>query len=557
MRKMPSRARITLTLLALALFAATTVAQAQSFSVLYNFGTNAGDPTNPQYGAIAQGRDANLYSTALGGAIGAGAMFKITLPGGMLTVPYSFDSTDAGPYSGLTLGTDGNFYGATAAGGTSGVGTVFKITPSGTVKLLHSFSVSDGSQPYGPPIQGTDGNFYGTTALGGTNSLGTVYKITPSGTLTTLYSFDNTHGDFPYAALVQGTDGNFYGTTPSGGTSGQWGVVYKITASGKLTVIYNFDLTHGGQPFSPLVQGSDGNFYGTTSQGGTPGYGVVFKITTAGKLTVLHGLNGTTDGYEPIAGLVQATDGNFYGTANQGGNSTNCTGGCGTIFRISPIKPYPYKVLYDFDGTTGELPQVTLIQNTNGILYGDTQEGGTGNVNPCSVGVCGVFYSLNIGAVPFASLVSTSGKVGNTIGILGQKFSASSVVEFGGVQATSIKLTGTTFISATVPAGALTGSVTVTTGSTTLTSNKPFRVTPQKLTFTPTSGKVGSPVTITGVSLTQTTKVTFGGVKATTFTVNSDTQVTANVPTGAKTGKIAVTTLGGTAISAAVFTVTQ
>jgi uncharacterized repeat protein (TIGR03803 family) len=491
--RVPCCHRISLTVLVLVVALGAVPARAQTYKDLYNFGTNAGDPTNPQYGLIAQGRDGNMYSTALGGAIGAGAMFKITLPSGMLTVPYNFDSSDTGPYSGLTLGTDGNFYGATAGGGTSGAGTVFKITPTGTLTVLHSFSVSDGYQPYAPPIQGADSNFYGTTSQGGTNSLGTVYKITPSGTLTALYSFDNTHGDFPYASLVQGTDGNFYGTTTSGGTNGGWGVVYKITASGKLTVIYNFDLTHGGAPFGPLVQGSDGNFYGTTSQGGAPRYGVVFKITTAGKLTVLHGLNGTTDGYAPIAGLVQASDGNFYGTANQGGNSTNCTGGCGTIFRISPITPYPYKSVHDFDGTTGQFPQVTLIQHTNGILYGDTQEGGTGNVNPCSVGVCGVFYSLNDSLPAFVSLLPTSGKVGRTIGILGQGFSSSSVVKFDGVQATSVKRTGTTFLSVTVPSGALTGSVTVTTGATTLTSNKTFRVTPQITNFMPTSGPVGTP----------------------------------------------------------------
>jgi uncharacterized repeat protein (TIGR03803 family) len=547
-----TRCRFTLTLLALAIAAATTVAHAQSFSVLYNFGSNAGDPYDPSYsGIVAQGRDGNLYSTAVaGGTFGYGATFKIT-PGGTLTVPYNFDAPSGTPFSGLTLGTDGNFYGATANGGTSGLGTVFKITPNGTLTVLYNFTGSDGSDPYAPPIRGTDGNFYGTTVFGGTNSLGTVYKITPSGELTTLYSFDVTHGYYPFAPLVQGTDGNFYGTTEVGGASSSYGVVYKITPSGKLTVIYNFDGTHGGQPLSPLLQGSDGNFYGTTTGFGSKGGGVVFKITMTGKLTVLHNINTATEGAEPFAGLVQATDGNLYGTTGSGGATSQ-----GTIFRISPIKPYPYKVLYNFDGTTGAQPQVTLLQHTNGILYGDTQQGGTGNVG-CPVGDCGVAYSLNIGVGPLVSLVSTSGTVGKTVGILGQGFSSSSVVEFGGVQATSIKLTGTTFISATVPTGALTGSVTVTTGATRLTSNKQFRVTPKITGFSPPSGKVGTPVMITGVSLTQTTKVTFGGVKATTFTVNSDKLVTANVPTGAKTGKIAITTPGGTAVSSAVFTVTQ
>jgi len=544
--------RFMLMLPALATLAVATIAHAQAFSVLYNFGTSAGDPTNPSFsGIIAQGRDGNLYSTApSGGASNYGAIFKIT-PSGTLTTLDSFKGTDGEqPQSGLTLGTDGNYYGASYGGGASGYGTVLKVTPSGKLTVLYSFANgSDGAYPWAPPIEGTDGNFYGTTTQVGLG-VGTVYKITPSGKFTTLYSFGGPDGVTPWASLVQGTDGNFYGTTGAGGNSG-YGVVYKITASGKLTVIYNFDGTHGGSPLSPLVQGSDGNFYGT-ARGGAKGGGVVFRITPTGKLTVLHNINATSDQDEPYAGLVQATDGNFYGTTTGDGSRT-----LGTIFRISPTKPYPYRVLYKFNGTTGMLPQVTLVQHTNGILYGDTLEGGTGSVHPCSVGFCGVFYSLNIGAGPFVSLVSASGKVGKTIGILGQGFSRSSVVKFDGVQATSVKRTGTSFLSVALPAGALTGSATVTTGSTTLTSNKTFRVTPQILGFKPTSGAVGTVVTITGVSLTQTSKVTFGGVKAISVTINSDTQVTVTVPTGAMTGHIAITTLGGTAVSSGIFAVTQ
>ena len=540
--------RIALTLLGLAISVATTVAHAQTFSVLYNFETNTGDPANPSYeGIVAQGPDGNLYSTAIaGGTNNYGAMFKIT-PGGTLTVPYSFDSAHGTPLSGLTLGTDGNFYGTTSSGGTSGLGTVFKITPSGTVVVLHSFAGDDGIVPYAPPIQGTDGNFYGTTVEGGTNSLGTVYKITPTGKFTTIYSFDGSHGYYPYAPVVQGTDGNFYGTTELGGAN-SYGVVFKITASGKLTVIYNFDGTHGGQSSSPLVQGSDGNFYGTTTSFGSKGGGVVFKITATGKLTVLHNINGTTDGNEPFAGLVQATDGNLYGTTNQGGNSTNCSSGCGTIFRISPTKPYPYKVLYNFDGTTGQQPQVTLLQHTNGILYGDADIGGTMNA--------GTFYSLDLGLKPFVALVPTAGKVGKSIGILGQGFTGTKSVSFNGTAA-KFKVSSDTYLTATVPNGATTGFVTVKTPGGTLASNKVFRVSPQIKLFNPTSGPVGTVVTITGFSLTGATKVTFGGVKATTFSVDSDNQITATVPTGAKTGKIAVTTPGGTATSKDVFTVTR
>jgi hypothetical protein len=279
-------------------------------------------------------------------------------------------------------------------------------------------------------------------------------------------------------------------------------------------------------------------------------------MTPSGKLTVIHSMGGT-DGAVPYAGLVQGSDGNFYGANAFGGSSSNCNPSCGTFFKVTPSGKLT--VLHNFDLTTGETPYDTPLQHTSGSLYADTNVGGTGNVNPCTAGNCGVFYGWTDSAhlTPFVSLLPSSDKVGKMIGILGQGFSSSSVVKFDGVQATIVKNTGTTFLSATVPTGALTGSVTVTTGSATLTSNKIFRVTPKISNFSPPSGPVGTPVTIQGVSLTQTTKVTFGGVKATTFTVNSDIQVTATVPTGAITGHIAITTLGGTAVSSGVFTVTQ
>ena len=540
---------------------AAAVSHAQTFSVVYNFGSQVNDPQNPYLsGIIAQGRDGNLYSGASGGANNLGAAYKVTV-GGVLSNLYNFGTigTDGNtPYGGLTLGTDGNFYGTTYGGGTTQYGTVFKVTPSGTLTTLYNFTAgNDGALPIAPPIQGTDGNYYGTTCPGcnGAPGYGSVYKITPAGTFTVLYQCDITHCWNFYDPLIQGTDGSFYATTLYGGTTEQ-GAVIKISSAGKLTVLYNFDGTHGYLPFAPLVQGTDGNFYGTTVDGGSFGYGVVFRMTPTGKLTVLHNMNGTTDGGSPFAGLVQATDGNFYGAnAYEGAASTNCSSGCGTLFRISPTGTF--KVVYNFDQTTGQSPYTTLYQHTNGLLYGTTQTGGSESGNPaCNAANCGVLYSLNIGAVPFAALVSTSGKVGAKIGILGQNFSSSSVVTFGSVAATSVTRSGTTFLQATVPSGATTGSVTVTTTAGTLTSSKKFRVTPQITSFSPTSGPVGTVVTITGVSLTQTTKVTFGGVAATSFTVNSDGQVTATVPTGAKTGKIVITTAGGTASSATSFTVT-
>jgi uncharacterized repeat protein (TIGR03803 family) len=550
----------TLTMLILTIAAANTVAQAQ-FSLLYTFNnTNNSDPlgfTNP--GTIAQGQDGNVYSTSEngGGVLNSGSFFRMTQTG-TLSVLYAFDpNVDAGcssPWSGLTLGTDGNFYGALESCGFGfGSGYVFSITPSGGLNLLYNFTGGgDGGQPIGTPVEGSDGNFYGTTLVGGgVANCGTIYQMMPSGSLTTLHTFAGTDGCGSYAPLVQGNDGNFYGVTTSGGSNGV-GVVFKITPAGVYTVLRNFTGPNGTFPRGPLVLGSDGNFYGTTSEGGvgTSASGVAFKTTPTGKVTVLHTFTSDSgDGYSP-EGMVQATDGNFYGVTSQGGTSPNCANGvnsvCGTIFRINSTGS-SYAVLYNFDGTTGASPLITLLQRTNGIFYGLASVGGTYN--------SGTFYSLNVGLGQFVRLVSTSGLVGAPVEILGQGFTGTKKVSFGGASA-AFTVVSDTYLTATVPGGAKTGNVTVTTPSTTLKSSTKFRVTPQMTNFNPTSGPVGTSVVITGVSLIQTSNVTFGGVKATTVTKNSNTQVTAIVPTGAKTGNIVITTAGGTATSSGIFTVT-
>jgi uncharacterized repeat protein (TIGR03803 family) len=247
--------------------------------------------------------------------------------------------------------------------------------------------------------------------------------------------------------------------------------------------------------------------------------------------------------------LVQATDGSFYGAARFGGAPY------GTLYKISSTGSFI--PLYDFEQATGASPAVTILQHTNGILYGDTECGGMGMNGDCGGGPAGVFYSWNAGLSPFVTFLPAQslGKVGAAIGILGQGLTGTTGVSFGGVSAT-FTVSSDTFLTATVPSGALSGPITVTTPGGTLTSNKTFRVTPVIKKFTPSSGPVGTSVAITGISLTQTTVVSFGGVVATNFSVNSDTQVTAIVPTGAMTGKITITTPGGVAKSAASFTVT-
>jgi uncharacterized repeat protein (TIGR03803 family) len=260
-------------------------------TVLYNFGGKKADPKYPQ-GFIAQGRDGNLYATTpYGGTFRDGTVYRIT-PEGNLTVLY--DLHKGSGFSGLTLGTDGDFYGATVTGGSGGnggqgYGTVFKTTSVGKLTTLYDFSGQNyDAYPHAPPIQARDGNFYGTTAGDFNGNGGTVYKMTPSGAESTLFKFDRTDGAAPADPLIQATDSNFYGTTSSGGKSGACGqygcgTVFRLTPQGHLTVLHNFGAGDGFYPADPLIQGTDQNFYGTAQYGGPNALGVVFKITPKGK----------------------------------------------------------------------------------------------------------------------------------------------------------------------------------------------------------------------------------------------------------------------------------
>jgi len=345
------------------------------------------------------------------------------------------------------------------------MGNIFKITPSGNLTVLYSFTGgSDGGNPYAPPVEGTDGNFYGTTWYDQMQGCGTVYKITPSGTFATLHALSGTDGCMPTAPLIEVNDGSFYGTTELGANN-NFGEVFRITPSGQFVVIAQFHGTDGGNPYAPVVQGGDGNFYGTASGWGSSSWGTVYKTTGKGVLTALYNFNGNSDGGGPYAGLVQVTDGNFYGAAS-GGSFNN-----GTIYRINTQGAF--SVVHNFNGTNGANPYTTLLRHTNGFLYGETVSGGTGS--ECGTHGCGTFYSLNVGLKPFVSLVSTSGKIGKSIGILGQGFNGTTSVSFNGTAA-NFKIVSETYLTATVPKGATTGFVTVTTPKRKLTSNKKFRV---------------------------------------------------------------------------------
>jgi uncharacterized repeat protein (TIGR03803 family) len=196
-----------------------------------------------------------------------------------------------------------------------------------TFATIHSFDGTQGAFPAAGLVQATDGQLYGTTSYGGVNcasntGCGTVFKITPSGKMTTLHTFCTQSGcpdgSAPQAGLVQAIDGNFYGTTSNGGpncaSNAGCGTVFKITPLGKLTTLYSFcaqsGCTDGAYPFAGLVQATDGNLYGTTLFGGANGQGSVFEITPNGTLKTLFSFDLTT-GTNPYAALIQAKDGNF------------------------------------------------------------------------------------------------------------------------------------------------------------------------------------------------------------------------------------------------------
>jgi uncharacterized repeat protein (TIGR03803 family) len=283
--------------------------------------------------------------------------------------------------------------------------------------------------------------------------------MTTGGTLTTLHSFDLTDGSSPQAALIQSADGNFYSTTYNGGKEG-YGTVFKITSGGTLTTLHIFGDADGRGVVPGLVQASDGNFYGTAGQGGANGYGTVFMMTPQGTLTTLQSFN-AADGATPNQ-LALGSDGKFYGTTISGGTNTD-----GTIFEITPQGVFT--TLHNFAKSDGADPFAGLVQDTDGKFYGTTSFGGSKN--------SGTVFRLDVGLGPFVEAVPAAGKVGAKVKILGTNLTGATSVSFNGTAAV-FTVVSDSEITTTVPAGATTGTVRVTTPSGTLLSNVAFQVTP-------------------------------------------------------------------------------
>ena len=424
---------------------------------------------------------------------------------------HTFTGNDgANPYVGLVQGTDGYLYGTTIDGGVNGGGNVFKMARSGKLTPLYDFcsqdNCTDGQYPVTVLLEGADGNFYGTTQSGGTNGgAGTVFKITPSGTLTTLYSFAGPDGAGPYGTLVLATNGNFYGTTNGGGAVNA-GTVFTMTPSGALTTLYTFcsksKCSDGQYPVGPLIQGPDGNINGTTHAGGNyaacnvDGCGTIFKITPAGKLTTLHAFD-ATDGDYPYGGVIAGPNSLFYGTTGSGGANND-----GTIFTID--SKGHFNTLYNFSGPDGAEPYAILL-GSDGNFYGTTLYGGTGvyfgsvfEITPAGTLTTLHSFARSHGKNPYSGLVQdTDGTFYGT-------------AYFGGADNDGIVFT----VSTGLP---------------------PFVETQ------PASGKIGTGVTILGTNLKGVTAVSFNGTPA-KFTVVSSSEIMTNVPSGATTGTVTVTT---------------
>ena len=477
--------RITATCFLLAAGCATCAASQPRFKTMALFrGKNGARPS----GAMIQGLDGNLYSTT-SGIPGhrnlKGLVFRIT-PAGALTTVHALPGFSV---SGLALGTDGTFYGTTT-GDPRGPSGVFQATAAGALTDLYStcLNCGPGWDFYAPLYRANDGNFYGTTVDSGTNSSGTVFRITPAGSFTTLYNFcpqtGCADGRSSYAPLIQASDGNLYGTNAFGGNyptcpdSAGCGTIFRITLDGALTTVYTFcqqtNCPDGAHPFAGLLQASDGELYGTTAGTGAPvaNAGTIFKITTEGAFTLLHTfgtLPNGADGANPMAGLIQATDGNFYGTTTFGADF-----GGGVIFQLTPagvLTP-----LHHFCPTNNRCPEGggpydSLFQATDGNFYGTAYGGYAPKF--------GSVFRLSMGLAPFVRALPGYGSAGSQITILGSHLSGASGVTFGGVPAASFSVNPTgTAITATVPTGAKSGEIRVRTIRRSLKSDVPFVVTP-------------------------------------------------------------------------------
>lgn len=490
MRERSSR-RIAVTI-ALFCVAAAVDSPAQTFNTIFTFnGFNGGTPLAP----LIQSTNGNFYGiSGLDGPNGGGTVFEMT-PSGQMPMRYGFcalANCDDGsyPYAPLIQAANGSFVSITTEGGNGSFcqpsntcGTLFEITPVGQLNTLYNFcsqvNCADGYFPTSAPVQ-ADGNFYGTVGRGGANGAGLIYEIAADGTFSIRYTFcsQTNCADGP-SGLVRGSNGNLFGST-SFFPGISYGTIFEITPSGQLTTLYHFTGLNGDAGPADLIQASNGNLYGTTLNIYNVGVGEIFELTKTGKFAIIYTFCGVfcqTQLSQPLnlpGGLIQASDGNFYGIATGGGANLS-----GAIFKMTPsgkVSTYLSFPACNSSCADGHAPG-GLMQATDGNFYGVMTAGGPSKCFTGGEG-CGTVYKVTTGLPPFVALHPDYGKVGSNVKILGNNLTGTTGVTFNGAPAT-FTVVSDTYIKTTVPPGATTGTLEVTTSSGTLTSKVSFQVIPQ------------------------------------------------------------------------------
>ncbi len=499
---------------------------AQHYQDLYDFNCDSG--CTP-YGTLTQGANGNLYGTSSsGGANNLGTIFMVSLTG-TYTDLFDFTAATGAGGGGLTLeSVDSNFYGTTT-------GTLFQFNPSTSAfAVMYTFNSMDGT-PAGPPVEGKDSNLYGVVGE-------TPYRFTVS--TATLESLSNPVPGDPSGPLFAASDGYMYGATENGGHP-EAGELYRLSTTGAIKKLYSFtDADDGANPNAPLTEGiKDGNLYGTAHIGGyylDGRYGTIFEMSLpSDNFGAPYNFDGSV-GTNPTAGLLSASDGNFYGTTNAGG--ANDLGG---IFEWQTGGSLTE--LFDFSGNGGLVPgaspNTAIMEDTNGMFYGLTSSGGANGA--------GVFYTMTPAKpVSHISLCCNWFLVlDQPVLIFGQNLSQIYSVDFGSVNAQFEQGSGT-YLIAYVPSAAIDSIITVTLDSgLQLETQRSVHILPAIASLSPPRGQVGTQVNISGGGFAAATKVTFGGIAASSFTVVSPALIKATVPEGAVTGKVGVVTPNGSAKS--------
>jgi uncharacterized repeat protein (TIGR03803 family) len=358
----------------------------------------------------------------------------------------------------------GLLYGTTELGGTGAQGTIFSTAVNGNVTVLQSLTGANGARALPLVVGNPGGNMFGVSKGG--PQAGTFFVLSPAGAMKGLHSFTNLEGT-PSGPLLLANDGNFYGTT----TGSVQDNLYKVTHTAAVTVLHSFP--GGSRPAGSLLQASNGQIYGVVQIGSNPsGFGFVYRmpLTGAGANTpvIIHTFAGVPDGARPVGGLIQASDGNIYGTSAQGG-----TFGFGTIFKVTLGDQY--STVLNFNLSNGIYPESTstgVMQGSDGKLYGTATSGGANSG--------GTVYSLDLGLPKpkpgIGSFSPTNGLAGIYVVLAGRNLVGVSSVRFNGIAATSFFPVGSNYVYAQVPSGATTGPISLTTPGGTTTSATSFTV---------------------------------------------------------------------------------